>query len=360
MENKEVEKKEAGIESVIKYVFFGFGALIILCVVVFVIWLSVPEKVIKVGNEKITQDKFNYYYMQQVNLLLDYKNSIDSSIDDMTFLTSEYTNGMSYSQAAAQRAMKSIAESEMLLDLANGDDEDYIYDKEELKDAQDSFVTSMEEYVAENDTDKNDASVYLYGCTYKTLLECFEDSWITSNYREDAISEYEGLVEEESVREYYDTFKQDLDTVSMRHILIASFDVSTQEEYSEEDIVVAVAKAQEAYSKVLNGADFIETALEYSEDPGVVEDEGLYEFKYSGTSLEQLSEWAFAAEVGDIGFVETAVGYHILTLEGRTGFEESRETCEYNLALSMYEKKLEELSMLDDYQVAYYDSYYSY
>ncbi len=354
---KPIKGKE---ETIIKYALMTLGGILAICVVALVVFLAIPPKAVSIGKEKITQDEFVYYYKQQADIILEYRDYIAPDVDDLTFLMAEYANGITYSQSAAQRALAVILETYVLNDLANGDDPDFKYDTVELDESINQFKMDFENYATENDMKNDEVSSLLYGCTYKTLIKAYTMSWIANKYQEDQISKLEASVTEEQMGEYYDTFKDDLDAVTVRHILVANFDVTTGVDYTEEQQAAAKVKIDEAYAKILAGDDFMEVALVYSEDPGVVENEGIYQFRKEETDLTEFSDWAFVAEIGDVGQIETYIGYHIVELTSRTTYEDLKDTVRYNLAYGELTKVLSEIESSEKYQIAYYDGFYEF
>ena len=82
------------------------------------------------------------------------------------------------------------------------------------------------------------------------------------------------------------------------------------------------AKAKEVYDKwVEDGAkveDFEALVKEYSEDPGSVDNGGLYEGVAEGDMVTEFNDWLFdeARVEGDHGIVKTTYGWHIMYYEG--------------------------------------------
>ena len=362
VEEEVIEKvKEKGREeTIIKYAFITFGVVLVLSIIAFIVISSIPVKVVSIGKERITEDEFIYYYKHQADMVLEYKQYIAPDMDDYAFLMSEYTNGVTYSQTAAQRALGVILETYVINDLANGDDESYIYDKEELEEAINSFKQDFENYASEQSLKVDEVSADLYGCTYKSLLKAYEMAYIASKYQDDKIEEFKKSVTDEQKAEYYTTFKEELDSVTVRHILIASFNTETGEEYTEDQINAAKVRAELAYSKALEGQDFVELAIEYSEDPSVTENEGLYQFKKEETQLVEFAEWSFSAEEGDIGFITSTVGFHVIQLIERTDYTDLEETVLYNIAYGEMLKMLEEIEKSEEYEIGYFDGYYNF
>lgn len=119
-------------------------------------------------------------------------------------------------------------------------------------------------------------------------------------------------ISEEEIADYYEQNKElyfDNQTrVRASHILI-SFDNRTKEE--------ALAIAEEVRQRALDGEEFSELAMEYSEDPSVSVNLGDLGFFPRGRMVEPFEDAAFNLSVGEISEpVETSFGYHIIYKTG--------------------------------------------
>ena len=128
----------------------------------------------------------------------------------------------------------------------------------------------------------------------------------------------------------------------VRHILF------TKDTYKDK------TKAQEVYDKwVADGAkldDFKALVTKYSEDPGSVENGGLYEGVTEGQMVEEFEEWLFAEDRkgGDYGLVESSsYGWHIMYYEG--GVEGWKGQIENDLKTEAQTELTEEA--IDNYDV---------
>ncbi len=82
----------------------------------------------------------------------------------------------------------------------------------------------------------------------------------------------------------------------------------------EEKNKVALEKAESVFQTILDGADFAETAKEYSDDPASAQEGGsLGSFK-KGDMVTEFDEAVFSLSAGEItdSIVETDFGYHII------------------------------------------------
>jgi len=110
-------------------------------------------------------------------------------------------------------------------------------------------------------------------------------------------------------KRYRDTTK----TASVRHILIAPSDTDSDDDWNE-----AKEKAGSILKEYEDGDQtedsFAALATKYSEDPGSVNNGGLYEDFSEGTMVDTFNDWSFdtSRKAGDTGIVKTSYGYHIM------------------------------------------------
>ena len=118
----------------------------------------------------------------------------------------------------------------------------------------------------------------------------------------------------EAIQALYDERLSEYDqdeAVRARHILIR---VPSSAE--EAEVAAAEAKAQETLERIQEGADFVDVALEVSEDPGSKHQGGDLGFFTRGQMTPPFEEAAFAAEPGVlVGPVRSDFGFHLLRVE---------------------------------------------
>ncbi|MCL1996383.1 MAG: peptidylprolyl isomerase [Defluviitaleaceae bacterium] len=93
------------------------------------------------------------------------------------------------------------------------------------------------------------------------------------------------------------------------HVLISTEGLVTAEEIDE-----AYQQAQDILSRINAGENPRALAPIYSADPG--SPDGFYEFP-RGMMVPEFEEWAFNAQPGDTGIVETQFGFHVMYSEGQ-------------------------------------------
>ena len=137
-------------------------------------------------------------------------------------------------------------------------------------------------------------------------------------------------VAEEDIRKAYEASLTADKTATVRHILLLT-QGKTDAEKAE-----ARKKIEDLLARAKAGEDFEALARQYSEDPGVKDNNGLYADFPRGQMVKPFEDAAFSVPVGQFsGVVETDFGYHILKVlerkkETRT-FDEVRAEIETRL-----------------------------
>ena len=158
-----------------------------------------------------------------------------------------------------------------------------------------------------------------YGISLQEYKQVCKDLILTQKYAE---AEYDKVkVSEKETEDYYNTHKEDYDSVTVTHILISTVSEDGGQISSQEKLA-AGKKAEELLTRIEAGEDFKKLAEEYSDDPGVKENGGQYTFG-KGEMVEPFENWAFTHAPGDTGIVETDYGYHVMKMDNRE--EESFE-----------------------------------
>lgn len=140
-----------------------------------------------------------------------------------------------------------------------------------------------------------------------------------------AVSKYiDSQITDEMMKAEYEENKADYTLFDIRQIVI---NLSVQDATTGEATVTrteeeALARAQEVKQKLEAGGSWEELAKEYSDDATTKETGGVYTDYMGGRWYEQVKEAAFTQELNKIGEpVLSAVGYHVIMVEGRDVLE---------------------------------------
>ncbi|HBQ65210.1 MAG TPA: hypothetical protein DD727_09925, partial [Clostridiales bacterium] len=90
-----------------------------------------------------------------------------------------------------------------------------------------------------------------------------------------------------------------------------------------------LGKAEEIKGRILAGEDAVTLAKQYSQDPSVSTNGGVFKYNKAQSYDEstgqwstnqlvaELRDWGINAAVGDVGIVTTQYGFHVMKLEAR-------------------------------------------
>jgi len=178
-------------------------------------------------------------------------------------------------------------------------------DKKSIKETKDSIVSQYEQ-----------SGGYDAFLTQANITDEFIDMLCESMFcSEQLYNEYTAgrEVTEDEINAFYD---ENYDTYyssyrRAKHVLILTKDMDTNEEYSEEKKAEAKKKADEIYARAKNGENFDSLVSQYSEDPGSQTQPEGYTFT-DGEMVQEFQDCVDSLAPGEIGFVESSYGYHII------------------------------------------------
>lgn len=225
--------------------------------------------------------------------------------DIVDFWTND-SEGMTQEQLLRQYALDHAINNATLLALAK--EAGYTYDPNDLEEME----AEIDDFIAHLSTPEvrgEDAFFNMYMITPQDFKDMQRD-FLTINAFVTSLAESIPVLEEDMLAFYEENqiFVEDRLNLqaTVRHVLIKS-----DETMSEEEREAAREKADEILRRVESGEDIGELAALYSEDEGSAQNNGEYEF-HRGLMQPEFEEWAFSAQSGDIGMVETEFGYHIM------------------------------------------------
>ncbi|MCL2055873.1 MAG: peptidylprolyl isomerase [Oscillospiraceae bacterium] len=152
-----------------------------------------------------------------------------------------------------------------------------------------------------------------YGMTPDAMKDIYNRLDIIDTYLFEISTQ--AVFSDEEVTAAYNAQPQLFEAVTARHILI-----STDERDEDE----ALTLAEEILESIRAGADIGELAALHSDDPGSKNNNGEYTFG-RGEMVEPFEQWAFSANVGDTGIVQTTYGFHIMQLMHRPSPDELKD-----------------------------------
>ena len=177
-------------------------------------------------------------------------------------------------------------------------------DEDELAD----FLDSLNFFISNNiheDEDIDEVLLQIFGLAKDefilqternfSALNMVDEFWESIEFSESMMN----MVSEQLSEELEDMFAM----ANVYHILVDSHD-----------------KAQEIYEKMIDGVHPVDLHDEFSLDPG-----GPHYIFPRGHMVESFEDWAFSAEQGDIGIIESQFGYHVTLSYGKEVNQEELE-----------------------------------
>ena len=299
-----------------------------------------PAKIVgTVGNQKISEAEFMFYFNMNKSQMESEAGVEDKSDEEKKKF---WTTNEDKKQVLIDKAFNAITDVKILLMFA---------DKGEVKLEQtdlDEIEANIDRFIMEKGNgDKAEAEKVMkeiYGVTldeYRWIYEEFLSAYDKYAYIETAKIE----ISDSDIEKRFEQDKDQYNKVNVKHVLIYTIDVNTKEPLEESVISQRKLLAEDVYKRVTEGEAIEDLAKKYSGDIGSKDSGGEYILS-KGDIVPEFEEWAFNAKEGDIGFIETSYGFHIVkfinNVEASLGEKEKHTIMRY-LQNEQFIKKVEEM-----------------
>ena len=282
------------------------------------------------GDDHLTNRELPYYYWQQYYTLMNNYGSyasyfIDTStpFDQQMCMFDDTRTWQQYFLQAAITNYENVTaiwqEARLAGFQLSQEDQDYL-------DELDGQITVAAASYSYGSADEYLQMAYGPAATL-TSYHAFVERQITASSYLQVLVDAKTYTEDD-ISKYYDDNaesyagngieKSDVKMVNVRHILIQPEGKNDDGTYTDEAWAEAEKKANDLLTEWQNGEhtedSFAFMAAENSQDPGSVENGGLYEDIYPGKMVDEFDAWCFdpARQPGDTGIVKTSYGYHIM------------------------------------------------
>ena len=113
-----------------------------------------------------------------------------------------------------------------------------------------------------------------------------------------------------------DRYRDEHQSVNVRHILVTDANLEGIEDPTDEDIMAKAEEILDSWDGTEDG--FAALANEYSQDGGSNTNGGLYENVLPGEMVTEFNDWCFneSHAAGDTGIIQSTYGYHIMYFVG--------------------------------------------
>jgi len=309
------KKKNIKKQAPVTQIFLGVAVILVIALIVAIFTSrnikSDKTVLISSANENITTRHYMYFLN---SMRYEYENEwayYGSSAEEIAGLWSTVEDGLTWGDHLKSYALESTKSifTEFYLAKQAG----FFETPAVISTTSDEIDEVIQSIFAGSNTPNTDF-YKAYGLTIdemKTLQVYINlvNEWRNSIYENMSVTEEQALA-------YFEENASTFQTVVARHILIAT------DGMEEDELLAAEELANELLTQINDGSDIGVLAGIYSDDPGSADNNGEYEFG-RGEMVEEFEDWAFAAEVGDTGIVETSFGYHVMQLmRGPTEFED--------------------------------------
>ncbi len=338
------------------YVKFGIAALVVLAAIVggLLIWLNAASGyVATIGNEKIGVKEYNFYLTIQKQNMYYQAYALDSTLTEETFWKTEIegTTAIEYAKKSTLEGIRDVK-----VQLAKAKENKISLTSDEMKSI-DSYVKTNfidpEEYGGGNRIRANKFFTDTYGFGVDEFKNYQVNTSIIQKYQKKVMDEMN--ITEDELKAEYDKDPKKFDEVTVTHVLFL-YEGKDGNRTKEESKKLA----DDTLAKVKAGEDIKELAKTLSEDTGITQNAGVYTFAKEGQYVPQFEDWAFDANVGDSGIVETDYGYHVMKLDKKESkqFDDVKDKIKTELSANKYTSELDKWRKDTQYIITTNDAVY--
>lgn len=266
-----------------------------------------------VAGEIVTGPEFNIFLSRAKQEIMGYIVQNQPGESTMGSLWDTKIDGIEVREIAKETALYYAKEFKTY--LAKSKENDTALNPDEIKNIDNYMDQMMIQQGGKDGLEKKVKEVY--NITLEEYRIFYKDSMLIDKYMTEVYREIQ--ISEDEIKDYYESNKDSIDEVTVKHILLSTVDQGSPlpAEKQEE----AKKKADEILAKVKSGEDFAALAKQYSQDPGSKDSGGEYTFG-RGEMVKEFEDWSFTAKPGDVGIVKSFYGYHVMKFEMRTTFDD--------------------------------------
>lgn len=261
-----------------------------------------------VGDEKISEAEFMFYFNMNKTKMENDAGIEGKSDEQKKEFWATNDESQDKKQALIDKTFNDITDVKTLLMLAEKE-------KVELEQADlDEIESNVQRFIKERGNgDKAEAEKVMkeiYGITideYRWIYEDYLNAYDKYAFNETAKIE----ISDSDIEKRFEQDKDQYKKFNVKHVLIYTIDVNTKEPLTEDVTNQRKLLAEDVYKRVKEGEAIEDLAKQYSGDIGSKDSGGEYTLG-KGDTVAEFEEWAFNAKEGDIGFIETSYGFHII------------------------------------------------
>ena len=270
--------------------------------------------VAEVADEKITASELKFVFSHIRNVLEQDANLVGADKGQIKEFWESDVEGEKREDVVKRECLEDLIEIKILVSKAKEEN----VQLDELDNAE--IDELLRQYI-ETNGGEHLAEITLqnsFGMTLEDYRKINEEFVLSSKYKKEATKKIE--IDMEDLKKYYNDNIDEVEMVTIKYILILTETYLDEEPMTEEEIAKKRELAEDVLSMAKNGEDFDTLSEEYNEDP----ESRLYgnELTFSRKNArEDLKEWAFSADVGDLTLLEVPAGFMLLKVSEKHGFE---------------------------------------
>ncbi|HOQ00340.1 MAG TPA: peptidylprolyl isomerase [Acetivibrio clariflavus] len=352
---KKVNKKKVDKKNVISIVSI---IVVLLGVVGWICYINATNYVATIKGEKITVDEFKFFLGSTMVEMEQNANVDRTSESALKAFWDTKIEGMDAREYAKQQALNSAKEYK--IQLIKAKEKGLKLSKNEIEETKAILNQIKQEMAANYGSDAKGEEAFRkdYNIGYDRYEKILRNLRLIYKYVEQELPTFD--VTDTEMEEYYKESPNTVDKVKVRRIMFTTMNLNTQKEYTVQEKEEIKEKAKKVLERIKAGEDSEKLALEYSDDPSLQDNKGLFEVTAQTTStIPGYVEWVLDHKPGDADLLESEVGYFVVKVESRTTYDEVKDAVKEAVQTKKYLERLEKWANDSEFNVIKNDNIYN-
>lgn len=298
------------------------------------------DVIVEVGSENITVSELKFFFSHIRNIIEESANLIGADNEQLKIFWEADIEGEKRVDVVKRESLEDLIEMKLLVSKAK---EDNI----QLDESDNAEINKLMGQYIEANGGEDLAKLKLqksFGMSLEGYEKINQDLVLSAKYEREAFKEIE--IDQDDIRKYYDDNIDTVEMVTIKYILILTETYEDEEPMTKDEIEEKRKLAEEVLGMAENHEDFDALTEQYTEDP---------EYQLYGNKLtfsrenarEDLKEWAFNNDIGELTMLEVPAGFMVLKITDKHDFEFALERIKQTLQKQEFEKNLEVWKSMD-------------
>ncbi|MDQ2086523.1 SurA N-terminal domain-containing protein [Herbivorax sp. ANBcel31] len=307
----------------------------------YIAYSNATSYVAEIDGEKITEEEYRFFLYNEKREMENREGAAGKTQEEIEALWNSKIDGVDATEVLKQNALENVKKYK--IQLFKAEEQGLFLNDNDYNNIENS-IESLLGQISDFEGSRREAERSFreeFGVTVDQYREIAENLNLGFKFARREQEENMSATQEE-LREHYDENSENFTTATANILVFYKRDVhGGWDMFPEEKIEEARENAEEAFEKIKEGERLSRVAAEFADDPNA-DLERDTEIKMDAHIEPEIKDWALKGEEGDLGLVDTDLGFNIIEILELTSFEDVRDRVRNVVVGEKYEDLLEE------------------